>query len=106
MTTMTSVHTHKSHPFTSHLAAESVKETSELQRRILSLFDEHGPMTHEELVELYEKQFGPWWPATESSIRSRTRQLVDMTLIVEKSTKKNKRNREAIVWAINDGRLF
>lgn len=101
-----SVHARNSDPVTSHLAAESVKDTTPLQDRILKLLDKHGYKTHEELVELYDKEFGPWWPATESSIRTRTADLRDKRLVVERGTKKNKRNRDAILWGINDGRLF
>ena len=102
---MTTAHARNSDPATSHLAAESVKDTSELQRRLLILFEEYGAKTHEEMVELYGRQFGPWWPATESSIRTRIADLRDKTLIVERGTKKNKRNRDAILWDL-PGRLF
>lgn len=103
---MTSVHTRKSHPATSHEAAESVKETTPLQERILKLYETHGAMIDDEMIQAYKAQFGHWWPATDSSLRSRRSDLHYAGKVVEQGTKLNKRGRKSILWNLADGRLF
>ena len=68
-------HTHKSHPETSFLAAESVTNITELQRRIIQVFEEYGEMTHERLIVNYRKMWGNIHKDTDSGIRSRCSQL-------------------------------
>lgn len=105
---MSTVHARVSDPVTSYLAAESVKDTTPLQERILSLFESRtGGMTDEEMIEAYQMQFGHWWPATESSLRTRRSDLHYAGKLRDTGVKKlNSRGRKAIVWDINDGRLF
>lgn len=101
-----SVNTRKSDPVTSFLAAESVNGVTELQSRILALFAEHGAMTDEEMIQKYQAQYGPWWPATDSSLRTRRSDLHHKDLLVEQGTKLNSRGRKSISWNLADGRLF
>ena len=68
-------HTHKSHPETSFLAAESVSNITEVKRFILKTFEEYGPMTDEKLVENYNKSWRHVHRASDSGIRSRRREL-------------------------------
>ena len=103
---MSSVHARNSDPLTSHEAAESVKDTTPLQERILGLFMEHGAMIDDEMIQAYKSQFGHWWPATDSSLRSRRSDLHYAGKVVERGTKLNKRGRKSILWNLADGRLW
>lgn len=103
---MTFAHARNSDPATSHEAAESVKETTPLQDRILSLYETHGAMIDDEMIQAYKAQFGPWWPATDSSLRSRRSDLHYAGKVVERGTKLNARGRKSLLWDLGDGRLF
>lgn len=103
---MTYAHARRIDPQTSHLAAESVKDTTPLQERILSLYETHGAMIDDEMIEAYARQFGHWWPATPSSLRSRRSDLHYAGKVVERGTKLNARGRKSLLWDINDGRLW
>ena len=76
-------HTHKSHPETSFLAADSVTNITELQRRIIQVFEEYGEMTHERLIINYRRMWGNIHKDTDSSIRSRCSQLEHALYIVK-----------------------
>ena len=109
---MTTAHARNSDPATSHLAAESVKDTSELQRRILYLFGEaENGLIDEDLVRIYAQTFGSRYPATESSLRSRRSDLHHNGRLREAKlhdkilTRKTKAGRESTVWIL-EGRLF
>ena len=92
-------HARKTDPFTSHLAAESIKDVTPVQSRILSLFDAFGDMTDEELIYEYAKAFNLQWPSADSSIRSRRKELVNMGLLTPTSMVRNtKAGQKSIVW--------
>ena len=101
-----SVHARNTDPYTSHLAAASVNNVSELQRRILTLFQENlGGMTDETMIQMYTKQYGSWFPATDSSLRSRRAQLRDQGVLGEIRVEVNERGRKTILWGL-EGTCF
>ena len=95
-----------SDPQTSHDAAMSVKDTTGLQNRILGIFGNHNGLTDEELIVEYARLFRAWWPATDSSIRSRRSELVGKGLLQDTGVRrKTVAGRDSTVWDIF-GRLF
>ena len=100
------VHARYTDPYTSHLAAASVNNVTELQSRILTLFQENlGGMTDEEMILLYAKNYGRWFPATDSSLRSRRAQLRDQGVLGEVGVEVNERGRKTILWGL-EGTVF
>jgi hypothetical protein len=92
-------HARKTDPFTSHLAAESIKDVTPVQSRILSLFDAFGDMTDEELIRQYHLAFHMHWPSADSSIRSRRKELVNLGHLTPTSMVRNtKAGQKSIVW--------
>lgn len=79
-------------PQTSHDAANSVVEVTKTQLAIYKLLKK--PMTDEQLVERYKAK--AW--ASDSGIRSRRSELVELGLIERKSEAKTRSGRKAIVW--------
>ena len=95
-------HARKTDPFTSHLAAESIKDVTPVQSRILSLFDAFGDMTDEELICQYHLAFHMHWPSADSSIRSRRKELVNLGLLTPTSMVRNtKAGQKSIVWNLS-----
>jgi hypothetical protein len=91
-----------SDPWTSHLAADSVGDVTPLQNRILQCFDIELAMTDEQLIHVYNLTFGNVFFATDSSIRSRRHELVDMAkLVATKETRKTRTGRKSIIWTRN-----
>jgi hypothetical protein len=92
----------KSDPETSHDAADSVRNLTELQKviqQILTL----NKLTDEELVEFWPKieSQNPWLPkASPQSIRSRRKELVGKGLVFATRERRiTKYGRKAIVWS-------
>ena len=104
---MTVAHARNSDPRTSHEAAESVKDLTEVQSRILSLFDRNSfGLTDEQLIEQYNLAFGRYYPATDSSIRSRRSELVHKGKLMDTGHRGTTRaGRATTIWGI-DGKLF
>ena len=104
---MSTAHARNSDPITSHMAANSVKDFTELQKRILSLFDmSNAGLTDEELIKAYKEAFGFVWPATDSSLRSRRSDLHHRGSLRDTGTKRlTKAGGKTIVWDIF-GRLL
>jgi len=83
----------KTDPHTSHEAAESVIEVSDTQYKIWSLL--RKPLTDEELVSAFRAK---GWLGTESGIRSRRKDLVNLGVVVAKSYATTRAGRKCIVW--------
>ena len=66
-------------PATSHEAAWSIGDLSELQARVLALLNRLQDATDEGLVAAYEADYGPVSPST---VRTRRRELQDIGAIV------------------------
>jgi hypothetical protein len=101
------VHTRKMDPFTSHLAASLIMDTTTLQIRILHCFEScEGGLTDEELIVVYKRVWGISFPATDSSIRSRRSELVNKGNVIDTGkTRLTKAGNKSIVWNI-EGRMF
>lgn len=69
-------HARNTDPATSHYAAESVTNITEVKRRILQTFEKYGAMTDEQLIENYNKLWGNSFKASVSGLRSRRCDLV------------------------------
>ena len=65
-------------PATSHQAAWSLRDLSELQARVLALLNQLQDATDEGLVAAYEAAHGPVSPST---VRTRRRELQDLGLV-------------------------
>jgi hypothetical protein len=83
----------KTDPATSHEAAESVIKVSDTQYKIWSLL--RKPLTDEQLVEAFR---GKGWFGTDSGIRSRRKDLVDLGVVAVKSYATTRSGRRCIVW--------
>jgi hypothetical protein len=83
----------KTDPRTSHEAAESVIEVSDTQYKIWSLLRKN--LTDEELVVAFR---GRGWSGTDSGIRSRRKDLVDLGVVVVKNYATTRAGRRCIVW--------
>lgn len=91
----------KTDPATSHYAAESVTGITEVKRRILQTFEQYGAMTHEQLIENYNKLWGNSFKASVSGLRSRCRDLVNEGYIVETPLEGVTSNgRKSTVWGL------
>ena len=95
-------HARNSDPQTSRDAADSVNNVTELQARILQLFEKpHGGYTDEELIREYTKSYSTWFPASESSIRSRRSELRDLGQLRATELKRPTKNgRLSTVWML------
>lgn len=94
-------HARTTDPSTSHEAAESITSDriSEVQKRIINVFDELGPMADESLVACYD----PYdrHPATDASIRSRRAELVRLGKVVASGEfGTTPRGRRCIIWRL------
>lgn len=98
-------HARRGDPWTSHAAADSIAadKLRLSQRAVLECFRLHGPMHHNQLWELYERERNRYlWPKQSiSGLRTRTSELVDAgqledsgAIVVLES------NRKSIVWRI------
>ena len=85
-------------PETSHEAAESVQNITETQEAIYKLLRQ--PMTDQQLIAFYRElvEFGKAPMASESGIRSRRAELVQLSLIEAKGDSKTWSGRRCIVW--------
>ena len=95
-------HARNTDPQTSHNAAESVKDLTGVQSRILKLFElPNNGYTDEELIRAYQKSYGSFFPATESSIRSRRSELVHRQYLRDSGEKRlTKAGRGTTVWQL------
>jgi len=97
-------HARASDPVTSHWAAEeaSPEATSRTQDAILAIL-EHSPMTDTELIRTYNDlvDFGDVPRASESGIRSRRAELVDMGRVEASGEfRELPSGRKSIVWRL------
>lgn len=90
-------HARRTDPQTSHDAAASVKKISETKKKILLLLRKAGPMTDEELVNMWRVyQLGK---ISESCIRSRRADLVKMNMVEYTGEKRViSTGRDAQIW--------
>jgi hypothetical protein len=87
-------------PATSHAAARSVGDTGTIRARILELIRTEGPLTDEELLELFERRHPA--SATPSGIRTRRKELVDMGYLEDSGQRGTTRaGRQAAIWQPN-----
>lgn len=86
-------------PATSHAAAGSVGDLRESQRAVLACFLQHGPMHDEKLEVRYSQQPRQ----SESGLRTRRRELVDLGLLRDSgSTSLTVHGRKTVVWQLTD----
>ena len=99
---MNTAHARNSDPATSHLAAEAVGDTTQLQRHILILFEfAHNGLNDEQLIAMYTNAYSTAFPATESSIRSRRCELGVKGYIVDAGiTRPTRTGNKSIVWKL------
>lgn len=99
-------HARTTDPQTSHDAAQSVTNTSPLQRVILQALTELGPL-HDEAIFSYllgeyvnnPEHDGVW--VSPSGARTRRCELVELGLVVDSGERvKTRSNRQAIKWAV------
>lgn len=88
-------------PSTSKEAAESIslEKITETQERILVVFRFHGPLSDEQLEEIFED----YWPGTASpqGVRSRRGELRRKGLIVDSGRRgTTKYGRSCVVWQV------
>lgn len=83
----------KTDPQTSHEAADSVIEVTDTQYKIWSLL--RKPMTDEALISAFRAR---GWLGSDSGIRSRRKDLVDLGVVVAKSYAMTRAGRKTIVW--------
>lgn len=72
-------HARRTDPMTSHLAAWSLGDLSEKQRRVLTLFGGRPLATDAQLRTDYQMVYGP---VAESTVRTRRRELQDLGFVV------------------------
>ena len=87
-----------SDPLTSHEAAESVANITETQEAIYNLLKR--PLTDQQLIAFYRElvEFGKAPMASESGIRSRRAELVQLGLVTDKGDSKTWSGRRCTVW--------
>jgi hypothetical protein len=96
-------HARTTDPVTSFLAAMSVKNLTTTQSAIHSLFEQLGAMTDEQLQTHYQRMIrqGDAPYASESGIRSRRAELVQMGKLEDSGAREKMRSgRQAIVWRL------
>lgn len=95
-------HARSSDPATSHQAAARVTgNLRETQEHVLTVFRRHGAMTDVELVQRYEESDLP--PQSDSGIRTRRRELVDLGEVEDSGEKKSiPPHGPAIIWKLPD----
>ena len=91
---------------TSHIAAHSLsRETlTEVQRAVGAVLAKHGPMTDAALIEKYrelQSRQGTRLPqATDSSIRTRRKELVDALKVFECGKVTSESGRPTTLWGV------
>lgn len=96
-------HTRHSDPATSYLAAMSVSNLTSTQSAIMGLFNQFKAMTDEQLLTHYRRvtRQGQAPFASESGIRSRRAELVQMGKLEDSGDREKMRSgRQAIVWRL------
>jgi threonine synthase len=89
---------------TSHEAANSLsgKTLTKVQRAVALLLSRHGPLTDEELIAIYrelESREGTQLPgASDSSIRTRRKELVDVMMVHDCGKKHSETGRLTTMW--------
>lgn len=90
-----------SDPETSHEAAKSVRNVGPIHEAILATFRAHAPLTDEELVAVYGcTACGPAPRASDSSIRSRRKELAVLGRVVEVGLRRLSSGRNGRVWSL------
>jgi hypothetical protein len=104
-------YTRRSDPDTSRAAAASLNPAtlSQLKSWILDALKRHGPLTHEEMYDLYlsDREVRESWswtgpPHKEQSVRSRCNELVkDHGLVIDSGRRRKMRDgNNAVVWEL------
>lgn len=104
MTTMTA-RARNSDPATSHYAADSVTNITEVKRRILACYEDGG-LTDEALIEKYRQLWGNRHKETDSSIRTRRSELHHAGHVIDTGrTGLTRAGRKSVIWC-ESGRLW
>lgn len=96
-------HTRNTDPITSHEAAASVRNITETHNRILTMLQEHGPATDEQLFDLWWRcrtsEPERWPHVSPSGLRSRRAELVDAGYVADSGDRgKTRSGRSCIIW--------
>ena len=89
-------------PQTSHDAARKVSNVAKVRNQILSILWQRGPLTDPKIAEYYFQRVadGTAPMASESGLRTRRKELVDMGMVTTAAWKeKLSSGRYATVWA-------
>lgn len=90
-------------PSTSHEAAWSLRDLTDIQLNILALFDDIGPMTDEALVDAYRHRHGAIGPST---VRTRRRELQDLGEVEVSGRSTTKGGRPCQEFRLTQSTLF
>lgn len=97
-------HARRTDPETSKQAAASVTNLGRTRDAILKILKAHGPMTDEQIREIYagRTEFGHDYPfASPSGLRSRRSELVRLGLVVDSGQLgKTASGRQTIIWKV------
>lgn len=86
-----------SDPETSHQAAKSVRRIAETQAKIMSLFEDFGNLTDEEIAS--QAQFNGWFTSS-SGLRTRRSELVEKGLLKDSGERRRlESGRRGICWS-------
>lgn len=85
-------------PATSHAAVPDKPSVALVQTRVLSILDQHGPCTHDEIHDHYVLRYGPVSP---QNTRSRTSELHKTWRVIAQDRKgRTTSGRTAVRWAL------
>lgn len=85
-------------PATSHAAAQSVTNATDLQRTVLELLKKHGPSTDMELAQRHADDTDE--PASPSGLRTRRAELTEAGLVYDTNERRlSPSGRSCVVWA-------
>lgn len=93
-----------SDPETSHEAAKSVRNVGPIHEAILYVLRIHPELTDEQLVGWYKADLAAGWlpKASDSSIRSRRKELAVLGRVVEVGLRRLSSGRNGRVWKLAD----
>lgn len=90
-------------PETSHDAAKSVRNQTATHAAIRHLMRKFGPLTDTDLISAYRAEWGAWAPFTDSGLRTRRAELVELGHVVDTGARqKLASGRQSIVWGLRE----
>lgn len=89
-------------PDTSRLAAAAVDDLPERYAAILSILEIDGPLSHEAIIDIHRtlRDSLGWKPQSDSSIRTRVRELVDAGLVGPAGSTTTASGRSCLTWGL------